>query len=256
MLATARFVLLYGRPMTLRQGTVVTMGGGGFSMPEVADAGSLDEHLLALARSDTPRVCFVGTASGDAPGYVERFLAAFEGRARTSVLALFGNGPDGSIPLDRLEDVLDQDVVYVGGGSTANLLAVWRLHGLPELLAQAASRGTVLAGISASMNCWFEASSTDSFGPYAPLRDGLGLLPGSACPHYRGEPGRRESYLDWVASGRLPDGYAADDGVALVWRDGALVEAVTERRGASAFRVRRTTQGVTEDTVPARVLAD
>ncbi len=254
MRVISRFALLYRRPMTLRQGTVVTMGGGGFSMPDVADAGSLDEHLLALARTDTPRVCFVGTASGDAAGYVERFLAAFEGRARTSVLALFGNGPEGSIPLDRLEDVLDQDVVYVGGGSTANLLAVWRLHGLPDLLSQAASRGTVLAGISAGMNCWYEASSTDSFGPYAPLRDGLGLLPGSACPHYRGEPGRRESYLDWVASGRLPDGYAADDGAALVWRDGVLVEAVTEHAGAEAFRVERTARGVTEVPLPTRVL--
>ena len=241
--------------MVRLDGTVLTIGGGGFSMPEVADAGSIDDFLLGLTGRDTPRVCFVGTASGDAASYVERFVAAFDGRARTSVLALFGNGPDGAIPLDRLDDVLEQDVVYVGGGSTANLLAVWRLHGLPELLAEAARRGTVLAGISAGMNCWFEASSTDSFGPYAPLRDGLGLLPGSACPHYRGEPGRRESYLDWVASGRLPDGYAADDGVALLWRDGVLVEAVTERRAACAYRVRRTAHGVTEDAVPARVLA-
>ncbi|GIG41793.1 peptidase E [Cellulomonas phragmiteti] len=240
--------------MTMRHGTVLTMGGGGFSMPEVAGAGSLDELLLTLTGADTPRVCFVGTASGDAASYVERFLAAFEGRARTSVLALFGNGPDGAVPLDRLDEVLEQDVVYVGGGSTANLLAVWRLHGLPELLTEAARRGTVLAGISAGMNCWYEASSTDSFGPYAPLRDGLGLLPGSACPHYRGEPGRRESYLRWVGSGELPAGYAADDGVALLWRDGVLVEAVTEAPGGQAFRVERGVDGALETAVPTRVL--
>ncbi|MBF0688206.1 MAG: peptidase E [Cellulomonas sp.] len=237
-----------------RSGTILTMGGGGFSMPEVAGGGALDDFVLGLTGADTPRVCFVGTASGDAALYVERFLDAFDGRARTSVLALFGNGPDGAIPLDRLEQVLDQDVVYVGGGSTANLLAVWRVHGLPELLAQAARGGTVLAGISAGMNCWYEASSTDSFGPYAPLRDGLGLLPGSACPHYRSEPGRRESYLEWVGSGQLPDGYAADDGVALLWRDGALVEAVSEVPGGQAFRVRRDGDGVVEVPVPAREL--
>jgi len=237
-----------------RSGTILTMGGGGFSMPEVGGGGALDDFVLGLSGVATPRVCFVGTASGDAASYVERFLDAFDGRARTSVLALFGNGPDGAIPLDRLEQVLDQDVVYVGGGSTANLLAVWRVHGLPELLAQAARGGTVLAGISAGMNCWYEASSTDSFGPYAPLRDGLGLLPGSACPHYRSEPGRRDSYLGWVASGELPDGYAADDGVALLWRDGALVEAVSEVPGAQAFRVRREGDGVVETPLSAREL--
>lgn len=250
--------------MTDRRGTFLTMGGGGFSMPDVARAGSLDDLLLGLTGADTPRVCFVGTASGDAASYVERFVAAFEGRARTSVLALFGNGLEGAVPLDRLEQLLAQDVVYVGGGSTANLLAVWRLHGLPDLLAEAARRGTVLAGISAGMNCWYEASSTDSFGPLAPLRDGLGLLPGSACPHYDGEPGRRASYHRWVGSGALPAGYAADDGVALLWRDGVLVEAVTEVPGASAYRVERAVHGtadgtadgtVVETVVPARPLA-
>lgn len=230
------------------------MGGGGFSMPEVAGGHGLDDLLLGLTGADTPRVCFVGTASGDAASYVERFLDAFDGRARTSVLALFGNGPEGAVPLDRLEDVLAQDVVYVGGGSTANLLAVWRLHGLPDLLAEAARRGTVLAGISAGMNCWYEASSTDSFGPFAPLRDGLGMLPGSACPHYDGEEGRRTSYLDWVASGALPDGHAADDGVALLWRDGVLVEAVTEVAGARAFRVRRGPDGAVETPLATRLL--
>lgn len=230
------------------------MGGGGFSMPEVAGGLGLDDFLLGLTGADTPRVCFVGTASGDAASYVERFLDAFDGRARTSVLALFGNGPEGAVPLDRLADVLAQDVVYVGGGSTANLLAVWRVHGLPDLLAAAARRGTVLAGISAGMNCWYEASSTDSFGPFAPLRDGLGVLPGSACPHYDGEEGRRASYLDWVASGALPDGHAADDGVALLWRDGVLVEAVTEVPGARAFHVRRGPDGAVETPLATRLL--
>lgn len=89
------------------------------------------------------------------------------------------------------------------------------------------------------MNCWYDASSTDSYGPLAPLPDGLGLLPGSACPHYFGEEGRAERFRSWVADGTLPPGYAADDHVALLWRDGELVEAVGERPGAQAFRVTR-----------------
>ena len=240
--------------MVLRTGTVVTLGGGGFSMPEVADGPGIDDHVLRLTGVDTPRVCVVPTASGDATVYADRFRAAFAGRATTSVLTLFGASADDEIGPDRLEDVLEQDVVYVGGGSTANLLALWRLHGLPEVLVEAALRGTVLAGISAGMNCWFEASSTDSFGPFAPLRDGLGFLRGSACPHFRGEPGRRESYLRWVASGELPDGWAADDGVALVWRDGELVDVVAERDGAAAWHVRRTPGGASETALPVRRL--
>lgn len=242
--------------MVLRAGTVVTLGGGGFSMPEVADGPGIDDHLLGLTGVATPRVCFVPTASGDATLYAERFRAAFAGRAATCVLTLFGASADDEIGPDRLDAVLEQDVVYVGGGSTANLLALWRLHGLPEVLVEAALRGTVLAGISAGMNCWFEASSTDSFGPFAPLRDGLGFLRGSACPHFHGEPGRRESYLRWVASGELPDGWAADDGVALVWRDGELVDAVAERDGAGAWQVRRTPDGASETPLPVRRLRE
>lgn len=215
------------------RGTILTLGGGGFSMSE--DGSSLiDDLLLEMTGKDRPRVCFVGTASGDSAEYAERFCDAFAGRAETSLLTLFGRP---SQPFTAPSHVLSQDLVYVGGGSTANLLALWRLHGLDRALAKAAAGGTILAGISAGMNCWFEASSTDSFGPLAPLRDGLGWLPGSACPHYFGEDGRAERFRAWIADGTLPAGHAADDHVALLWRDGELIEAVGERPGGEAFVV-------------------
>ena len=125
---------------------------------------------------------------------------------------------------------------------------------LPEILRQAAGRGTVLAGISAGMNCWFEASSTDSYGPLAPLHDGLGFLAGGACPHLLGEPGRRDSLRRWVASGALPTTYAADGHVALVWRDGALVEAVGEAPGRLALKVERSGDRAVEREIPVRQL--
>jgi peptidase E len=214
-------------------GTILALGGGGFSMePENP---LLDDYLLSLSRSSgRPRICFVPTASGDADGYVERFEEAFGDRAETSVLRLFRRTEP------ELRDfVLDQDIVFVGGGNTVSLLAVWRSHGLDRVLGEAAAEGVVLAGISAGMNCWFEASVTDSYGVdrLDPLLDGLGLLAGSACPHYDGEEQRRPCYREFVGSSKLPGGYAVDDGCALLFRDGELATAVSSRRQARAFRV-------------------
>ncbi len=219
-------------------GTILAYGGGGFAMEP--DNQLLDDFLLSLATrrrgvGDRPRICFVPTASGDAETYVDRFVEAFAERAETSSLKLFR-----LCDLDEVDlraQVLAQDVIHVGGGSTANLLALWRLHGLDVILREALEAGVVLSGVSAGMNCWFESSVTDSFGPLAPLDDGLGFLSGSACPHYDGEPERRPTYLDAVGTRALPGGYAADDGCALHFRDGELVEAVSSRTDARAFRV-------------------
>uniref|UniRef100_UPI0031E068E4 Type 1 glutamine amidotransferase-like domain-containing protein n=1 Tax=Streptomyces hawaiiensis TaxID=67305 RepID=UPI0031E068E4 len=206
--------------------------GGGFSTDE---DGLLDDWLLDHARDDRPKVCFVPTASGDAPAYIDQFLRAFEPRdCEPSVLPLFRRELDD----DSLRtSLLSQDVVYVGGGNTANLLAVWRAHGVDRILRDAYDRGTLLCGISAGANCWAEGSLTDSFGPLTSLRDGLGLLPGSVCPHYDSEPGRRTSYLEAVAAGMLPPGWAVEDGVGALFVDGRLEEAVSTTPRARLYRV-------------------
>ena len=145
-------------------------------------------------------MCFLATAGGDPDSYVIRFYRAFGLLpCRPSDLSLFVREV-----ADLEAFIAQQDVIYVGGGSTVNLLAVWRAHGLDAILRRAWERGTVLCGISAGMNCWFESSVTDSFGPgLAPLHDGLGLLAGSACPHYDGEPERRPAYRSLIAAGEL-----------------------------------------------------
>ena len=178
----------------------MALGGGGFS--DEPDDPRLDAYILALARRPRPRVCFVGTASGDAPTYTRKFFHAVVRHhdAEPSELLLFERDV-----ADLRAFVLAQDVLYVGGGNTANLLAVWRVHGLDAILREALDAGAVLCGISAGMNCWFEASSTDSFGPeLAPLHDGLGFVGGSACPHYDGEPQRRPHYRALVDGGFPP----------------------------------------------------
>ena len=152
--------------------------------------------------------------------------------------------------------MLEQDVVYVGGGNTASLLAVWRAHGLDAILREALDAGVVLAGVSAGMNCWFEASTTDWFGPtLMPLHDGLGFVTGSACPHYDGDEQRRPLYHRLVAAG-FPSGWAADDGTALRYDAmGELVEAVASREGARGYRVERRPDGAAiEQPLPTRYL--
>ncbi len=236
----------------MRSRTIVAMGGGGFSMEPHNPL--LDDFVLDLADADSkPRVCFVPTASGDADAYVELFLDAFAaGRADATVLSLFKREH-----LDLRTFVLSQDVLYVGGGNTVSMLAVWRAHGLDELLVEAYESGIVLAGLSAGMNCWFEASVTDSFSVDAlrPLHDGLGLLAGSACPHYDGEAERRPTYLELVGNG-FPAGYAVQDGCALHFSGGRLAEAVASRPGAEAFHVSRGPAGVVERPLPVRYLGE
>jgi dipeptidase E len=223
---------------------IVALGGGGFSdAPGIVTP--LDRYILSLPGVADPRVCFVPTASGDASLYVERFYAAFSQiRCRPSHLSLFGP-PYADLP----ETLLRQDVVYVGGGSTANMLAVWRLHGVDEALREAWTRGVLLCGISAGSLCWFEGGVTDSFGALRPMPDGLGLLPGSNCPHYDSEPERRPTYQRAVADGTLAAGIAADDGVGLHFDGTELVHVVAERAGAAAYRVQSVGDGVRETRI-------
>jgi peptidase E len=226
--------------------TILAMGGGGFTMEPVG--GALDELVLGLARRAVPRICFLPTASGDPTEQITRFHAAFGDRPCQPVhLSLFRLGRH---PVDLRAFVLAQDIIYVGGGSMRNMLAIWRAHGLDHILREAWAKGVVLAGLSAGAMCWFEGGITTSGGASAPV-GGLGLLPGSMSVHLDGEPDRRRPYLDAVASGALPPGYAADDGVALLWEGRELRRVVGSRRGLHCLRVEA--DDVTE--VPVEPLA-
>ncbi|MFD4693504.1 Type 1 glutamine amidotransferase-like domain-containing protein [Streptomyces sp. NPDC058463] len=224
--------------------------GGGFSTD---DDGLLDDWVLEQVRTPRPKVCFVPTASGDAPVYVEQFLAAYQSRpCEPSVLQLFRRNLDDDAMRTFL---LSQDVIYVGGGNTANLLAVWRTHGVDRMLREASDRGTLLCGISAGANCWAEGSHTDSFGPLTYLSDGLGLLPGSVCPHYDSEQGRRPSYQAAVATRALPAGWAVEDGVGALFTGGVLTDSVTRTAQARLYRVTPDDDGgVKEQALPCRLL--
>jgi dipeptidase E len=221
------------REAVAEERTIVALGGGGFTMEP--DNPALDELVLSLSGAATPRILFLPTASGDPTGQINAFRARFGGRSDCAADQLSLFHLQGSTR--TLEAVVrEQDVIYAGGGSMRTLLAIWRAHGLDELLVEAWERGTVLAGISAGAMCWFEGGVTKSSGPPEPIA-GLGLLPGSLSVHADGEPERLPVWLDAVRQGALPGGFAADDGCALVFRGRRFDRAVSSRPGAAALRV-------------------
>jgi dipeptidase E len=225
---------------------IVACGGALFA----DEAAPLRAFILSLARRPHPRICFLPTAVGDHPEAVARFYrVAARMDCRPSDLPLFHREVE-----DLEAFLMEQDVIWVAGGNTANALAVWRVHGLDALLRRAWEAGCVMTGASAGMNCWFEASVTDSFSlkRLEGLRDGLGWLAGSACPHWDAEPMRRPVYRELVADG-FPGGVAAEDGVGLVYSRLELVEAVSWRDAGAAWLVHRGADGsVSEERVAAR----
>jgi len=235
--------------MAAAQQRILAMGGASV-LPSSTDW-PLHQFMLDLTGRDRPRICFLGTASGEDAGYRAGFYATFAGQAEATHLDLFNrNVPDVEAFL------LEQDVIYVSGGNTANMLAIWRVHGVDKALKRAWEEGVVLAGPSAGGLCWFEAGVTDSFGTgLAALKDGLKFLPGSFCPHYDSESLRRPRYEEFVGGGTLPDGYAADDGVGLLFEGRQLKEAVASLPGQHAYRLeRRRGNAVEESQIRARLL--
>lgn len=211
-------------------GIIACIGGGGFS--EHGRDSKIDDAILALAESDTPRICYVPTAGGDSEPYIERFIESFSDRGCTpSVLRLFRR------EVADIEAFLcEHDIIYVGGGNTANMLAIWRVHGVDRALRAAYARGTILSGVSAGMNCWYEGSITDSFDEISVLDDGLGLLPGIGCPHFDSEPERSPAVDAFVASdGRSVVGI--DEDAAVIYHGGVPESIVTDSSGHSAWIV-------------------
>ena len=202
---------------------------------------------------DRPRLCYVGTATGDDPARVAGVYGAFAGSAvQVSHLSLFTMP---TVP-DVRAHLLTQDVIWVGGGSVANLLAVWRVHGLDDVMAECWRAGVVLAGVSAGSLCWHIGGTTDSFGPdLRPVTNGLGMIPTSNGVHYDSEEQRRPLLRRLVGEGTLPTSYATDDGVGLVYDGSRLVEAVADRPDVAAYEVRRRADGqVVETRISPRVL--
>lgn len=209
---------------------IVAIGGGGFS--DGGQTTPIDHFVMSLAKKERPRVCFIPTASGDSEGYISSFYSAFESASyQATHLPLF-NRPDP----EELEKIVHcSDVIYVGGGNTANLLAIWSLHAVPELLRAAYVRGVVMAGVSAGGMCWFKSGLTDSFGPSMKfLTNGMAFLPDAFCPHFDSEVVRRQRFQDEL-SHHQANGWGVEDGVALHFVNEQFRGAVSSS-GKKAYR--------------------
>jgi dipeptidase E len=234
---------------------IVAIGGLEFSME--SDDLRLHRYLLSLTGRDQPKVLFIATASGDSESYVAGFYSTYDALGcQTSDLPLFK-----ATPPDLRNLALAQDLIYVGGGNTRSLVALWKEWGLDQALREAWQSGVVLAGLSAGMICWFEQGVTDSVAGATgdPIDDlsaltCLGFLPGSSCPHYDGETNRRPVYQRLVATGAMMDGYAADNGVGLHFEGGELKRAVSCRPGGKAYRVVRRGDSAVETSIEPEYL--
>lgn len=224
---------------------IIALGGGGFSMEP--DNPALDQYILRQARTKTPNVCFVPTASGDSDDYIQRFYASFKQHTCTPTHLSFFRDP----PSDLHAFIMRQDVIYVGGGNTRNMLLIWRDRGMDAVLQQALDAGIVLTGVSAGSICWFKQGVTDSNKPKdsdeLSAMSCLGLLPHSNCPHYDGEANRRPEYHRLLKRGEIGEGWAADDGVGLHYIDGELHKVVSSRPYAAAYWVHRDGGSVQEE---------
>jgi peptidase E len=218
---------------------IVALGGGGFMMEP--DNPRLDDYILGLAHGRDSRVCYVPTATGDNDRLVANFYRLLGARCRASHLPLFMND------VMPASERLDVDIIYVSGGNTANMLALWRLHGIDQLLRGAYERGVILCGLSAGALCWFEHGVTDSFGPLRGM-ECLGFLSGSFCPHYDGDPQRRPTYHRLLREG-MPGGYAADVGAGLHFIDGELDHGIASRPNANAFFVQLQNGSIEEQPI-------
>jgi dipeptidase E len=225
---------------------IIAIGGSGILTD--AQALALDRYVIGQARSPEPAVCFIPTASGDADASLLRFYTIFSQLpCRLSHLVFFRR-----TPADLRSFLLRQDVIYVGGGNTRSMLAVWREWGMPDILREAWESGIVLAGRSAGAICWFEQGVTDAVADVLLPLNCLGFLPGSCCPHYDGETERRPSYHHLLLSRSIAPGIAIDDGVGVHFRGTNIYRVATPRETASAYQVRIVDGSVQEEPIPIK----
>ena len=212
---------------------IFAIGGGGFG--GLTRDLKLEEYLVRQAEKENPKVCFLAQASAEDKQYVAKFHETFTAlQAIPSDFSLFGR-----VKNNWEEHLLAQNIIYVGGGNTRSMLALWHEWGVDTVLKTAYEKGIILAGVSAGAICWFEECVTDSVWPLGVI-SGLGFLSGSCCPHYDSEPERRPTFLKKLGQGEIISGLALEDNTAAHFIEGKIFQVVANKNGKNAYTVSRT----------------
>ena len=208
---------------------------GGESAEEMTCMTRIDEYIVAVSGKARPTVLYISTANGDDRLKISDFITKYESVGCTVICLTFFISPFPDA--GHIASLFEQaDVIYVAGGNTRAMLAIWREFGVVGLLRKAWEGGKVLCGVSAGAICWFDYGHSDSGGAFA-LIDGLGLLPGALCPHFSSEAGRAESFAELVKLKGVHPAYAVDDGVALHFKNNQHHETIRNNAKSSAYEV-------------------
>ncbi|MFC0523426.1 Type 1 glutamine amidotransferase-like domain-containing protein [Pontibacillus salicampi] len=229
---------------------IIAMGGGGFS--QEPDNPLLDRYVLNQSPQLRPKICFIPTASGDSEEYIQNFYSFFQKEeCEPTHLSLLH--PEVA---DKESFLLSQDIIYVGGGNTRNLVALWKEWELDKILYKAWEKDIILAGISAGGICWFEEGVTDSVPNQLTRTSALGFLKGSFCPHYDGENERQKAFKQLIQDNTIQEGYAVDDGAALHFVGDSVHKAVSSRKQATAYHVHLQHKSIIEKPLEMYYLGD
>ncbi|WAT11064.1 peptidase E [Rouxiella badensis] len=193
---------------------------GGETAADMQQITAIDRYILSLSQKESPQILYISTASGDVPERIEQFEKKFASAGYLVESLSFFRTPYPTVK--QIDEMIARaEVIFVAGGNTRAMLAVWKEFSIDQQLKSAMRHGTILCGVSAGAICWFDLGHSDSGGGYS-LIPGLGLLTGVMCPHFGSEEGREESFSALLAEQNILPAYAADDGVALHFRDGKL----------------------------------
>jgi len=209
---------------------IIAIGGGGFGRSP--GEGLIEKYILDQSEQNDPKICFIPTATGDNEAYKVNYYSTFSKLdCSPSHLDLFKRTPN-------LKDlILKQDIIFVGGGNTKSMLAVWKDWGLDLLLKEAYEKGVIMSGVSAGAICWFNQGVTDSWAEDLKIMDCLGFIEGACCPHYDEEPQRKPSLNKFITEKELKSCYAVDGGCALHIEDEKEFKSVVFSKNKNSFLV-------------------
>ena len=209
---------------------VIAIGGGGFGRSQ--ESNLIEQYILDQTSKKKPKICFIPTATGDLDPYIVNFYSVFTKlKCVPSHISFFKR------TIDLQAHIQKQDAIFVGGGNTKSMLAVWRDWGLDLILKDAYDRGVVMSGVSAGAICWFEGGLTDSWASDLKMMECMNFIPGNCAPHYDEEPERRPATKKFLENKSIDFMYGIEGGAALHFIDEMPNSTIRFKKNKNAYKV-------------------